>query len=244
MKYIMLGLYPFIGTTIGASFVFILKRQINKKIERIILGLSSGVMLSASFFSLLLPSIELSSNLGKLQFLPSCFGLALGIFLFVLIDKIIYKYQKNYFLMPVVVTLHNIPEGMAVGVAIASILLRNNLMTYTSVLALSIGIAIQNIPEGAIISMTLKSKGRSKFKSFLIGVLSGVVEPFSSLVTIIFTNIISTILPYTLALSAGAMIYVIIEELIPNAYQENSKGLIVSFTIGFILMMILDVMLG
>ena len=146
--------------------------------------------------------------------------------------------------MPVVVTLHNIPEGMAVGVAIASILLRNNLMTYTSVLALSIGIAIQNIPEGAIISMTLKSKGRSKFKSFLIGVLSGVVEPISSLVTIIFTNIISTILPYTLALSAGAMFYVIIEELIPNAYQENSKGLIVSFTIGFILMMILDVMLG
>jgi ZIP family zinc transporter len=164
--------------------------------------------------------------------------------MFVLIDKIIHKYQKKQFLMPLVVTLHNIPEGMAVGVAIASLLQENILMTYASVFALSIGIAIQNIPEGAIISMALKSKGASKFKSFLIGVASGAVEPIATFITILFTNMISTILPYALALSAGAMLYVIIEELIPSAYKENSKLLIISFKIGFLIMMILDVMLG
>lgn len=244
MIYILLGLYPFIGTMIGSMFVFFLKNKLNEKVEKIMLGLASGVMLSASFFSLLLPSIELSERLNEFRFVPSCFGFGLGIIIFVLIDRIICKYHRNNIMMPLVVTLHNIPEGMAVGVSIASLLLRNDLISYTSVLSLSLGIAIQNIPEGAIISMTLKSQGKSKLYSFIIGVLSGIVEPLATLFTIIFTNIVSFVLPYTLALASGAMVYVIIEELIPNAYEKNSKVLTISFTIGFIIMMILDVMLG
>jgi ZIP family zinc transporter len=163
-------------------------------------------MLSALFFSLLIPSIELSTFLGNLRFIPSCVGVSIGILMFVLIDKIIHKYQKKQFLMPLVVTLHNIPEGMAVGVAIASLLQENILMTYASVFALSIGIAIQNIPEGAIISMALKSKGVSKFKSFLIGVASGAVEPIATFITILFTNMISTI-QTSMILYGGAQKY-------------------------------------
>lgn len=244
MIYILLGLYPFIGTTIGSMFVFFLKDKLNEEVEKIMLGLASGVMLSASFFSLLLPSIELSEQLNEFRFFPSCFGFGVGIIFFVLIDKLICKYQKNNFMMPLVVTLHNIPEGMAVGVSIASLLFSNNLITYTSVLALSLGIAIQNIPEGAIISMTLKSQGKNKFYAFLVGVASGIVEPIATLFTIIFTKVVSFILPYTLALASGAMVYVIIEELIPKAYEKDSKVLTISFTIGFIIMMVLDVMLG
>lgn len=244
MKYILLGLYPFIGTTIGSFFVFFLKKRLNDIVERIMMGIASGVMLAASFFSLLLPSISLSENLKSFSFLPPTIGFTLGIIIFVLIEKMIFKYRKTKYIMPLVVTLHNIPEGMAVGVSIASLLLNDSLLSYTSVLALSIGIAIQNIPEGAIISLTLKSQNETKIKSFLIGMLSGIVEPLATLITIIFTKIITFILPYSLALAAGAMVYVIIEELIPKAYDENSKVLTISFTIGFIIMMILDVMLG
>ena len=147
-------------------------------------------------------------------------------------------------MMPLVVTLHNIPEGMAVGVSIASLLIDKNIISYSSVLALSIGIAIQNIPEGAIISLTLKSQGIKKFKAFLIGVASGIVEPIASLLTIIFTNIMSFILPYSLSFASSAMIYVIIEELLPGAYDKESKRSILSFLIGFIIMMFLDIMLS
>lgn len=244
MKYILLGLYPFMGTIIGSLFVFFLKNKLNQKVEKIMLGLASGVMLSASFFSLLLPAIELSEPLKLFKFFPSCFGFGVGIVIFVVVDKLIFKIRKSDYMMPLVVTLHNIPEGMAVGVAITSLLLNDSLISYTSVLALSIGIALQNIPEGAIISLTLKSQGKSKFRSFIIGALSGIVEPLATLSTIIFTNIITFILPYSLALASGAMVYVIIEELLPKAYEENSKVLTISFTIGFIIMMFLDVMLG
>lgn len=244
MKYILLGLYPFLGTILGASFVFFLKNKLNEKVERVMLGLASGVMLAASFFSLLLPSISLSEKLGNFSFFPPSFGFSLGIIAFVIIDKLIFKCRKTKYMMPLVVTLHNIPEGMAVGVSIASLLLNDSLLTYPSVLALSLGIAIQNIPEGAIISLTLKSQNEGKLKAFFVGSISGIVEPIATLLTIIFTNIITFILPYSLALASGAMVYVIIEELIPKAYDENSKLLTISFTIGFIIMMILDVMLG
>lgn len=243
MIYILLGLYPFIGTVVGSMFVFFLKNKLNETFEKIMLGLASGVMLSASFFSLLLPAIQISESLNVFRFLPVTIGFGIGIIIFVLLDKQISKYNSN-FMMPLVVTLHNIPEGMAVGVSIASLLINKDLISYSSVLALSLGIAIQNIPEGAIISLTLKSQGKNKLYAFLVGVASGVVEPLATLFTVIFTNIISTILPYTLALASGAMVYVIIEELIPKAYNKGSKILSISFTIGFIIMMILDIMLG
>lgn len=244
MKYAFIAIYPFLGTLIGSSFVFVLKNNFNKNIEKIMLGFASGVMLAASIWSLLIPAIELASNLKMLSWLPGSIGFLFGIMLMIIIEKILYKKRNNKMMMPLVVTLHNIPEGMAVGVALASTIYNNELFPYLGALALSIGIAIQNLPEGAIISMTLATKGKSKFKSFLIGVLSGIVEPIASVITLLFTNIISTMLPGILSFASGAMIYVIVEELIPSAQEKESKILIISLTFGFLIMMILDVMLG
>lgn len=244
MKYIMLGLYPFIGTTIGSMFVFFVKDKLNHNIEKMMLSIASGVMLASAFFSLLIPSIELSKSLNNFMFIPPILGFGLGFIVFIIFDHFVVNKNKDKIMMPLVVTLHNIPEGMAVGVSIASLLIDKNIISYSSVLALSIGIAIQNIPEGAIISLTLKSQGIKKFKAFLIGVASGIVEPIASLLTIIFTNIMSFILPYSLSFASSAMIYVIIEELLPGAYDKESKRSILSFLIGFIIMMFLDIMLS
>lgn len=244
MKFIILGLYPFIGTTIGSMFVFFMKDKLNQKIEKIMLSVASGVMLASAFFSLLVPSIELSKDLKNIMFIPPSIGFILGIMVFIIVEKIFIRKNKDKVMMPLVVTLHNIPEGMAVGVSIASLLINQNLIPYSSVLALSLGIALQNIPEGAIISLTLKTQGTNKFKAFFIGVFSGIVEPLASLITIIFTNAMHFILPYSLSFASSAMIYVIIEELLPGAYEEGSKRLILSFLFGFIVMMLLDIMLS
>lgn len=244
MKYYLLLMYPFLGTIIGSACVFFLKNKMNEKIEKIMLGFASGVMLAASIWSLLIPAIDLSSRLGKMSWIPASVGFLLGILLLILFEKIIYQKKDNSFMMPLAVTLHNIPEGMVIGVTVASLLFNNAQITYPSVLALSLGIAIQNLPEGAIISLTLKSKGMPKFKAFIVGALSGIVEPIASIITLLFMSVINMVLPYTLAFASGAMIYVIIEELIPDAYSKDSKLLIISLTIGFELMMILDVMLG
>lgn len=239
---------PFIGTTLGAMLAFFLGNKINKKIEKILLGLSAGVMVAASIWSLLIPSIENSSHLKILSFLPATIGFVCGILLFVFLFYFEIKTErtKNDSISRLIlaVTLHNIPEGMAVGVALAGALSQDYSLSMSSAITLSIGIAIQNIPEGAIISMPLRASGEGKFKSFLKGVLSGIVEPIASFLTILLINIINPLLPYLLSFAAGAMIYVVVDELIPESQDKRSLIGTIAFTIGFLIMMILDVMLG
>ena len=227
----MVGLIlPLLGTTLGSSFVFLLKDKLNDNIEKLLLGIASGVMISASFFSLLLPSIEMSS------WIPTTIGFLLGI---LFLDYLNYKIERSSnFKLALAVTLHNIPEGMAVGVIYAGVITGS--INMVSALTLSLGIALQNIPEGAIISMPLK-KDNGKFKSFIIGTLSGIVEPIFSLITILLTSLVVPVLPYLLSFAAGAMFYVVVDELIPSSsYNDDTKITVIAFTIGFIIMMVLD----
>ena len=226
--YILGILLPLLGTTLGSSLVYLLKDKLSSNIEKLLLGIASGVMISASLFSLILPSIEMSN------WIPTTIGLLLGILFIDIINKRLEKSTKLTF----AVTLHNIPEGMAVGVIFAGYL--SNTVSILSAFTLSIGIALQNIPEGAIISMPLKST-KSKNIAFLIGTLSGVVEPLFSLITILLTSLVVPILPYLLSFSAGAMIYVVVDELISNSsLNDKSKINVIAFTIGFVIMMVLD----
>lgn len=249
MVEIALGLsLPFIGTTIGALMVFFIKDKLNVIFERLLMGFAGGVMLAASIWSLILPSIELAEANGIIPFLPATIGIILG-FIFMIILDFIPKYEsisnsdnKRKGMLYFAVTLHNIPEGMAVGALFVSTL--NNETTLAIALAFSIGIAIQNIPEGAICVMPYKITGYSKTKAFIMGVLSGIVEPIASLITILLSFIFVPILPYSLAFAAGAMLYVVVEELIPNNNDGYSKILSIGFGIGFLVMMILDVTLG
>lgn len=244
---IILGLsLPFIGTLMGSFMVFFVKDKINNIFEKLLMGFAGGVMLAASIWSLILPSIELARNNNTIPFLPATIGIILG-FIFMIILDLIPKYNLNnkregmlYF----AVVLHNIPEGMAVGAMFVSAI--NNEITLMIALAFSIGIAIQNIPEGTICVMPYKLAKSSKKKAFLMGVLSGVVEPIASIITILLSFIFVPILPYSLAFAAGAMIYVVVEELIPNNNENNNltKILAIGFGIGFLVMMILDVALG
>lgn len=259
---IILGiLIPFLGTTIGASSVFFMKDKINEKFEKILLGFTSGVMLAATIWSLLIPSIEMTEKSGFISCMPAVLGFSLGILFLIIADKIIMyinnkyiynelivkkenKIKKNLMLI-LAITLHNIPEGMAVGILFAGILSQNINISLSAAFTLSIGIALQNIPEGAIVSMPAKNKDVSKKKSFMIGVLSGIVEPISAIITLLFSNVIIQILPYLLAFSGGAMMYVVIKELIPESQKGRCADLgVIGATIGFLLMMILDVSLG
>lgn len=211
---------PFLGTTLGSAMVFFMKNKMSQKVEKILLGFASGVMIAASIWSLLIPSIDMAENQGVVPWIPATIGF-------------------------LAVTLHNIPEGMAVGVTFAGALIGNTGIAMTSAFALAIGIAIQNFPEGAIISMPLKSEGVTKPKAFLYGMFSGIVEPIGAILTILLTNIIVPILPYLLSFAAGAMIYVVVEELIPESQAgEHSNIGTVGVAIGFVIMMILDVALG
>lgn len=256
---ILIGLLiPFLGTTLGASMVFLMKNKMNLKFEKILLGFASGVMIAAAVWSLLIPSIEMSSEQNIISWLPATIGFMLGIAFLLILDNIIPHLHlkskepegiksklKKTTMMVLAVTLHNIPEGMAVGVALAGAISKNTFITMTSAIALSIGIAIQNFPEGAIISMPLKEEGISKRKSFIYGTLSGIVEPIGGLLTILLTSLVVPILPYLLSFAAGAMIYVVIEELIPESQVGHHSNLgTIGFSIGFIIMMILDVALG
>lgn len=259
MKIFLGIIIPFIGTLLGASFVFLLKKKMNVKIQKILLGFASGVMIAASIWSLILPAIEMSEDMGKLSFLPAAIGFAVGVLFLLLLDMVIphlhvnsskpegvktNKIKKNTMLV-LAVTLHNIPEGMAIGVTIAGAIYGNSFITMTGALILSIGIAIQNIPEGAIISMPLVGEGVSKRKAFLLGTLSGIVEPIAAGITILLTSLVEPILPYILSFAAGAMIYVVVEDLIPESQNgEHSNLATISLTAGFVLMMILDVALG
>ena len=256
---IFLGLaIPFLGTTLGAAMVFLMKKEMNKKVEKILLGFASGVMIAASVWSLLIPSIEMAETQGKVAWIPAAIGFLLGIVFLLVLDSVVPHMHlesekpegmksklKKTTMMVFAVTLHNIPEGMAVGVTFAGALAQNAGITMAGAFALAVGIAIQNIPEGAIISMPLKMEGVSKPKAFLYGVLSGVVEPIAAVVTLMMINIVVPILPYLLSFAAGAMIYVVVEELIPEIHSGKKSFLgVIGFTIGFVVMMVLDIALG
>ena len=234
MKVILGILIPFIGTIIGALLVFFMKKEINKKIEIIIYGFAAGVMMAALIWSLIIPAIESSSVI------PVVIGLVLGVGTFYLMDLYFNKKKKINNLM-VAVTLHNIPEGMAVGVAFASYLVGG--LSLAAAYALAIGIAIQNFPEGSVVSFPLLKQGFNKRKAFMYGFISGIFELLGTLVTLLFTNFVVVILPYMLSIAAGAMMYVIVVELIPES-NDKSKLNVIGFLIGFIIMMLLDAMLG
>ena len=250
---------PFLGTALGSAMVYLMKNKLNEKVEKILLGFASGVMVAASVWSLLIPSIDMSIEQNKIGWLPASIGFILGILFLLLLDTIIPHLHinddkpeglktsrlKKSTMMVLAVTLHNIPEGMAVGVALAAALSNNSGITLASAFALSIGIAIQNFPEGAIISMPLKEEGISKNKSFLLGALSGIVEPVFGFITILLTSFVVPVLPYLLSFAAGAMIYVVVEELIPESQSGTHSNIgTIGFAIGFVIMMILDVALG
>ena len=249
-------LIPFVGTSLGAACVYIMKKEMNPFVNKALLGFASGVMIAASVWSLIIPAIDMSSNMGKLSFIPAAVGVLVGILFLLMLDKLIPHLHSNSnepegikknnlkkaTMLVLAVVIHNIPEGMAVGIVFAGALNEGALITLAGAFALSIGIAIQNFPEGAIISMPLRSEGLSKNKAFLYGVLSGVVEPIGAIVTIMFSGLITPFMPYLLSFAAGAMIYVVVEELIPEASQgEHSNVGTIGFAIGFVLMMILDV---
>lgn len=251
-------LIPFLGTTLGSATVFLMKNKLNKKVEKILLGFAAGVMIAASVWSLLIPSIDMAQEQGILPWLPAAIGFILGIVFLLVLDSVIPHLHlestkpegiktklKKTTMMVFAVTLHNIPEGMAVGVSFAGALMENTGITLAGAFALAIGIAIQNFPEGAIISMPLKAEGMSKGKAFLYGTLSGIVEPIGAIITILLTSTVIPILPYVLAFAAGAMIYVVVEELIPESQVgEHSNIGTIGMAIGFTIMMILDVALG
>lgn len=259
MQPVILGLVlPFLGTSLGASCVFLMKKELNDTFQRLLLGFAAGVMNAAAVWSLLIPSIEMSTSMGKNEILPAVIGFALGVGFLFLLDRVtphlhakannpegLKSKASRTLMLFFSVTLHNIPEGMAVGVVLASILSGATHISVAGALALSVGIAIQNFPEGAIISMPLRSEGNSKLKCFLLGVASGAVEPIAAIFTILLTNAISNALPYFLSFAAGAMIYVIIEELIPEGTKDEKTDICtLGFAIGFALMMVLDVVLG
>lgn len=240
MEETMVLLVPFLGTTLGAAMVFFMKRQMNPRLEKLLLGFASGVMIAASVWSLLLPSIEMAREQDGNAWLPAAAGFLLGMAFLLILDRLV-PMQKS----AIAVTIHNLPEGMVVGVALVGALMKNTGITMAGVLVLAIGIAIQNFPEGAIISMPLRNAGTSRFKAFWYGMLSGAVEPVGALITLALAEQVVVVLPYLLAFAAGAMIYVVVEELIPESQLgEHSNLGTVGVALGFVLMMILDVALS
>ena len=250
LLYCLLGiLIPFVGTCLGSFFVFFLKKDLDPKFHKIMSGFASGVMIAASIWSLIIPSVELAESQYRMVWIPAVVGILLGVIFLIYVNKVSDKIQSNsgkgINMLMFSVTLHNIPEGVAVGVCFASVISGNIGVSLLSAIILAVGIAIQNIPEGAIISMPMQLDGVSKKKSFLTGVMSGIVEPIASLITMILINIVVPLLPYLLAFAAGAMIYVVIEELVPEMHSDNKSAWgIISVIIGFSVMMILDITLG
>ena len=244
---------PFLGTTLGAACVFFMKKSLGDLVQRALAGFAAGVMVAASIWSLLIPAIEQSEDMGKLSFLPAFIGFWSGVLFLLLLDRLIPHLHVGSeqaegpksklgrtTMMVLAVTLHNIPEGMAVGVVYAGFLSGNTQITAASALALSLGIAIQNFPEGAIISMPLRAEGERKGRAFL-----GVVEPIGAVLTLLAAQLVIPALPYLLSFAAGAMLYVVVEELIPEMSQGRHSNLgTVFFAVGFSVMMVLDVALG
>ena len=249
---------PFLGTALGAACVFFMKKSLGDLVQRSLAGFAAGVMVAASIWSLLIPAIEQSESMGKLSFLPAFIGFWGGVLFLLLLDRLIPHLHvgsnqaegpksrlDRTTMMVLAVTLHNIPEGMAVGVVYAGFLAGNTQITAAIALVLSLGIAIQNFPEGAIISMPLRAEGERKGRAFLGGVLSGVVEPIGAVLTLLAAQFVIPALPYLLSFAAGAMLYVVVEELIPEMSQGRHSNLgTVFFAVGFSVMMVLDVALG
>lgn len=251
-------LIPFAGTTLGSAMVFCMRKEMNKKLEKMLLGFAAGVMIAASVWSLLIPAIDMTTERGKIAWIPAAVGFFGGVMFLLGLDSLVPHLHlesthpegleanlKKTTMLVLAVTLHNIPEGMSVGVTFAGALLGNTGITLAGAFTLAVGIAIQNFPEGAIISMPLRSEGTSKLRAFVYGALSGVVEPVAAAITILLAEQIVPALPYMLAFAAGAMIYVVIEELIPESQAgEHSNIGTIGAAAGFVLMMVLDVALG
>ncbi|MDO4633686.1 MAG: ZIP family metal transporter [Eubacteriales bacterium] len=251
-------LVPFAGTTFGAACVFLLKKQMSLNTQKIFSGFAAGVMVAASVWSLLIPALEQSEHLGRYAFFPAAAGFLLGIGFLLILDQTIphlhpstgehegmANHLRDTTKLMLAVTLHNIPEGIAVGVVYAGFLKGNASISISGAMALSIGIAIQNFPEGAVISMPLQTRGVHKGRAFIYGMLSGIVEPIAAGITIFLAGIMIPILPYLLSFAAGAMLYVVVEELIPELSQGKHSNIgVISFSLGFVLMMILDVALS
>ena len=254
---ILIVCIPFIGTCLGAAMVFFLKDKISENVQKVLSGFAAGVMVAASIWSLLIPALDASKDKGKWAFVPAATGFLVGIGFLLLLDVVTphihldnqkegprHGLKKTTELM-FAVTLHNIPEGMAVGVVCASWLSGNNNISSTAALILAIGIAIQNFPEGAIVSMPLRAEGMKKSKTFIYGSLSGIVEPIATVLTLLAAQAVVTILPFLQAFAAGAMIYVVVEELVPEMSKGKHTNIgTITFSLGFVLMMILDVALG
>ena len=256
---ILLGiLIPFVGTTLGSAMVFFMRREMNGRVQKALLGFASGVMIAASVWSLLIPAIEMSEEQSNIAWVPAAIGFLLGIGFLLLLDTLtphihlteeepegIKADLKKTTMLVLAVTLHNIPEGMAVGVTFAGVMTGNTTITLAAAFVLAIGIAIQNFPEGAIISMPLRGEGISRRRAFLYGTVSGIVEPIAAFITILLTGLVVPILPYLLAFAAGAMIYVVMEELIPESQSGKHTNIgTIGVAFGFVMMMVLDVALG
>lgn len=251
-------LLPFMGTALGAAMVFFLRGEMPSWVQKLLLGFASGVMIAASVWSLLIPSIDMAAEMGQTEWMPAVLGFLAGMFSLLLFDSVVPHVHLDSpepegvksglgrsSMLVMAVTLHNIPEGMAVGVVLAGAMTESAGITLASALALSIGIAIQNFPEGAIVSMPLKESLRSRWKAFAYGAGSGIVEPLAGLITILMIDWVQPILPYFLSFSAGAMIYVVVEELIPESQSgSHSNVATIGVALGFALMMLLDVALG
>jgi len=256
---IIIGLLiPLIGTSAGAACVYILKDNLSDRVQRMLTGFAAGVMVAASIWSLLIPALGYAENLKHLSFIPATVGFWLGILFLLLVDHVTphmhlndnvpegpHSHLKNQSLMALAVVIHNIPEGMAVGVVYAGFMYQMSGITASAAFALSLGIAIQNFPEGAIISMPMYAEGKNKNKAFMYGVMSGAVEPVGAALTILFSHLLIPAMPYLLSFAAGAMMYVVVEELIPEmSHGKHSHAGVLAFSAGFSLMMILDVALG
>lgn len=259
MSGIILGLLiPLMGTVLGSAFVFFMKEEMPPRVQKALLGFASGVMVAASVWSLLIPAMGMNEDMGKWAVMPAAVGFMAGIGFLLLIDHATphlhlgndkpegpRSHLSKTAMLSLAVTIHNLPEGMAVGVVLAGALQGDAGISAAAALAMSLGIAIQNIPEGAIISMPMRAAGNSRMKSFALGGLSGIVEPIGGIIVILLASVLTPVLPYLLAFAAGAMIYVVVEELIPEASEgEHSNIGVLGFSSGFVLMMILDVVLG
>ena len=251
-------LIPLLGTMLGSAFVFLMKDEMSARVQKSLLGFASGVMVAASVWSLLIPAIEMEADSGKLSVVPAAIGFLLGMGFLLLLDELTPHLHvgsdtpegprsrlSRTVMLALAVTIHNLPEGMAVGVVFAGAEQGAAGLSFASAVAVSLGIAIQNVPEGAIISMPMRAEGNSRWRSFMIGSLSGAVEPVGAIAVLLLASLLMPIMPYMLAFAAGAMFYVVVEELIPEASEgEHSNLSTIGFAIGFVLMMVLDVVMG
>ncbi len=251
-------LIPLLGTMLGSAFVFFMKDEMPERVQKTLLGFASGVMVAASVWSLLIPAMEMEEGQGAFSVVPAAVGFLLGVGFLLLLDELTPHLHlgssspegprsrlSRTAMLALAVTIHNLPEGMAVGVVFAGAEQGVGGLSLASAVAVSLGIAIQNVPEGAIISMPMRAEGNSRWRSFLIGSLSGTVEPIGGLSVVLLASLLTPVLPYMLAFAAGAMFYVVVEELIPEASSGKHSNLsTIGFALGFVLMMVLDVVMG